>query len=32
MVIDKQQIKDIKVWFELWSKAGASPNYIVKVD
>ena len=28
--IDKQQIKDIKVWFELWSKAGASPNYIVE--
>ena len=27
--ISKAQITDVKIWFELWSKAGATPNYIV---
>ena len=27
--LDVSLINDISVWFELWSKAGASPNYIV---
>ena len=28
--ISKVQINDVKIWFELWSKAGATPNYIVE--
>lgn len=28
--IDKNQVSDVKIWFELWSKAGATPNYIVE--
>lgn len=27
--LDKTLINETKIWFELWSKAGASPNYIV---
>jgi hypothetical protein len=27
--LDIGAINDISIWFELWSKAGASPNYIV---
>ena len=29
-----EEVKDVKIWFELWAKAGASPNYIVenKID
>ena len=27
--IGSNQASDVKIWFELWSKAGASPNYIV---
>ena len=27
--LSKKIIQDINVWFELWSKAGASPNYVV---
>ena len=30
--LDVSLINDISVWFELWSKAGASPNYIVDDD
>ena len=28
--LDKTLINETKIWFELWSKAGASPNYIVE--
>jgi hypothetical protein len=28
--VDKSQVNDVKIWFELWSKAGATPNYIVQ--
>lgn len=28
--IDLKIVEDVKIWFELWSKAGASPNYIVE--
>ena len=28
--LDTQLINDVKVWFELWSKAGATPNYVVE--
>ena len=27
--LDIKFINDVKIWFELWSKAGASPNYVV---
>ena len=27
--IPKQQVQDMKQWYELWSKAGANPNYRV---
>tara|TARA_Y200000002_G_scaffold368276_1_gene361172 strand:- start:673 stop:2298 length:1626 start_codon:yes stop_codon:yes gene_type:complete len=27
--MDLNSINDIKIWFELWSKAGASPNFVV---
>ena len=26
----KQEIDQVNIWFELWSKGGASPNYIVE--
>ena len=28
--IDKDHINDVKIWFELWSKAGATPNLVVE--
>lgn len=28
--IGMDQIEDVKIWYELWSKSGASPNYIVE--
>ena len=28
--LDVKLINDVKIWFELWSKAGATPNYIVE--
>jgi hypothetical protein len=28
--IPKNEIKDVKLWYELWSKAGATPNLIVE--
>jgi len=28
--IDKIIIEDVKLWFELWSKSGARPNFIVE--
>ena len=28
--LDNEKIKDINTWYELWSKAGASPNYVVE--
>ncbi len=27
--VGKSHINDVKIWFELWSKGGASPNYVV---
>ena len=30
VVIAKENIIDVSVWFELWSKAGASPNFVVE--
>ena len=27
--IEKDLIRDVKIWFELWSKGGANPNFIV---
>ena len=30
MVNSKSDIYDVKIWFELWSKAGATPSYIVE--
>jgi len=28
--IEKEHIEDVKLWFELWSKAGANPNFVVE--
>ena len=28
--IPKNEINDVKIWYELWSKAGATPNLIVE--
>jgi hypothetical protein len=28
--IPKKEVDEVKIWYELWSKAGASPNYIVE--
>ena len=28
--ISKQEVSDVRVWYELWSKAGATPNYVVE--
>ncbi len=28
--IEKSEIKEVKIWFELWSKGGANPEFIVK--
>ena len=28
--LDIDNIKDVNVWFELWSKAGATPNFVVE--
>ena len=28
--IDKKYIYETKIWFELWSKGGANPNYVVE--
>ena len=28
--LNVNNIKDVNVWFELWSKAGASPNFVVE--
>ena len=28
--VDFKSINDVKIWFELWSKAGASPNFVVE--
>ena len=28
--INKDHINDVKIWFELWSKAGATPNLVVE--
>ena len=27
--IGSNQVSDVKIWFELWAKAGATPNYVV---
>ncbi len=27
--LNKSYINEVKIWFELWSKAGATPNYVV---
>ena len=27
---NKEYINDVKVWFELWSKAGANPNFVTE--
>lgn len=27
---DKDIIKDVNIWYELWAKAGATPNYVVQ--
>ena len=27
--IEKDLIYEVKIWFELWSKGGANPNFIV---
>ncbi|MDC1112490.1 hypothetical protein OAS43_01645 [Candidatus Pelagibacter sp.] len=27
--IEKNAINDVKIWFELWSKGGANPHYVV---
>jgi len=27
--LDKKVIQDINIWFELWAKAGASPDYVI---
>ena len=27
--IPKKEVEDVKIWYELWSKGGASPNFIV---
>ncbi len=28
--IDINRINDVKIWFELWSKGGANPNYVIE--
>ena len=28
--LNKDYIQEVKIWFELWSKAGANPNYVVE--
>ena len=28
--LNKEHINETKIWFELWSKAGASPNYVIE--
>ena len=28
--LNKEVIQDVKVWFELWSKSGARPNFVVE--
>ncbi len=28
--LSKETIQDVKVWFELWSKSGARPNFVVE--
>ena len=28
--IDKSAIEDVKLWFELWSKSGARPGFVVE--
>ena len=28
--LNKEMIQDVKVWFELWSKSGARPNFVVE--
>tara|TARA_B100000886_G_C20413742_1_gene488309 strand:+ start:547 stop:2175 length:1629 start_codon:yes stop_codon:yes gene_type:complete len=28
--LNKEIIQDVKVWFELWSKSGARPNFVVE--
>ena len=28
--LDPKYINEVKIWFELWSKAGATPNYVVE--
>ena len=28
--LNKELIQDVKVWFELWSKSGARPNFVVE--
>ena len=27
---DKDIIKDVNIWYELWAKGGATPNYVVQ--
>ena len=27
--INKDTIQEVNIWYELWAKAGASPNYVV---
>ncbi len=27
--IPKQEVEDVKIWYELWSKGGATPNFVV---
>ena len=28
--ISKKEVQDVKIWYELWSKGGATPNFIVQ--
>ncbi len=28
--LDKSMINDVKIWFELWAKGGAGPNFVVE--
>lgn len=27
--LDKQLVEEVKIWFELWSKSGATPNFVI---